>query len=684
MCFTKPTSLLSYSLAIAIFLCCISQGLAYSPIEIAELAKPATVGVYASVNDDKYYGTGVIISEDGIILTSTTVVPENSELITIYFEDHTSLPAKIIEYSLGSQSVLLKVQAPPQKRFPYLTLQKRLPELANPVYTLGNASNMIKLGDGVSFSAGVVSGLYEVPVSPPIPGKQKMIQVIETDAAVNDGQDGGGLINSNGEIIGIISKDYSKMRWQGTAIPSGLIINDFKYFKTATNIKISDNQTLQVTNTFKVIADKLRQNIVKIHVNRLYPPEVLDFPEWSNYKAAIPGWDKLSKNEQRRLVVDFFSTESLISANQMLRRPEGPVTGLVISPEGYIITSAFNVESLDTAFVDKRSRQIKSVRYKGSIEKLLHESQSNIDKVSNRVLGVSITLADGTEVPASIVGFSTPLGLALLKTDTLSVPSFYDISNNYHTPVLGERIAVLGAVENSYTINTGIVSAASRDNGNYFQIDALLNYGNSGGPVINAKGDFLGLAARPLTPSPISGSILPFSGNNTTNNLLPSLKDFTSTPNSGISMIIMAHKIIESLPKLIAGEGINVDDFISLGLFASKDDPYSSEIVVGSIAKDSPAEKAGFKKGDIIKEMDGIGIRSWSEINNYVSQKKEGQVIIFSIRRPLDKPYILLNGKKITNSEEFFYFLKNNNDGAKVSGHISSPGINQKLYVTLK
>ena len=93
-------------------------------------------------------------------------------------------------------------------------------------------------------------------------------------------------------------------------------------------------------------------------------------------------------------------------------------------------------------------------------------------------------------------------------------------------------------------------------------------------------------------------------------------------------------------------------------MFASKDDPYSSEIVVGSIAKDSPAEKAGFKKGDIIKEMDGIGIRSWSEINNYVSQKKEGQVIIFSIRRPLDKPYILLNGKKITNSEEFFLFLK--------------------------
>ena len=86
MCFTKPTSLLSYSLAIAIFLCCISQGLAYSPIKIAELAKPATVGVYASVNDDKYYGTGVIISEDGIILTSTTVVPENSELITIYLK----------------------------------------------------------------------------------------------------------------------------------------------------------------------------------------------------------------------------------------------------------------------------------------------------------------------------------------------------------------------------------------------------------------------------------------------------------------------------------------------------------------------------------------------------------------------------------------------------------------------
>ncbi len=684
MFFPKLISLPSYFLAVAIYLCCISSVYAYSPVEIAELAKPATVGVYASSNDDKYYGTGVIINEDGVILTSTTVVPEHSDSITIYYEDHTSLPAEIIEYSLASQSVLLKVQTSTRKKFPSLTLQKRLPELADPVYTLGNASNMIKLGDGVSFSAGIVSGLYKVPISSQISNTPKKIDVIETDAAVNDGQDGGGLINSNGEIIGIISKDYSRMRWQGTAVPVGLILNNLKYFKTATNVKINEKTVLPIVNKFKKFADDLKLDIVKIHVNRLYPSEVLKFPEWSDYKETILGWDQLSTTEQRRLIVDFFSTESLISANQMLRRPQEAVTGLAISPEGYIITSAFNVESSDIVFIDKHSREIKETSYKRSIENLIRESQSNIEKVSNRVIGISVTFSDGTEIPASIVGFSTPLGLALLKADTFSVPSFYNIKESSHTPILGEEIAVLGVIENSYTINTGIISAASRDNGNYFQFDALLNYGNSGGPIINAKGEFLGLAARPLTPSPLSGVILPFSTNSTTNNLLPSLKDFTSTPNSGISMGIMAHKITENLPKLIAGEGINKNDFITLGLFASKNDPYSSEIVVGNIAKDSPAAKAGFKKGDIIKEMDGIGINSWSEINNYVSQKRAGQVIIFSIRRPLDKPYILLNGKKITTSEEFFDFIKNNNDGEKVSGHISSPGINQKLYVTLK
>ena len=682
---TNPlTQILFYTLTAFLLFSNALPARAYSPIEVAELARPATVGVYTSANGDKYYGTGVIISPEGTILTSTSVVPRNSESIQIYFEDHTSRRAEILEYSAETQSVILKLLHSEPRVFPFLPLQQNLPELAEPVFTLGNASNMIKLGDGVSFSAGVVSGIYQITPDNTNGTPTKALTVIETDAAVNDGQDGGGLINTKGEVIGIISRDFSTLRWQGTAIPISTITNSMSYFtkEPTTTVIHSSNPPLK-PNKFRDIATNIRKSLVSITVDRLYPHEKLPFPEWKDYRATITDWDSLTQTQQRRIIIDFFSAESLISANKMLRRPEQPVTGLLISPDGYIITSTFNVESTDTVFIDSTTRNLRRNSYSGSMEEMLKESQKNTEKVNNRVIGIRVKLSTGEELPAAIIGFSTPLGLALLKVDTSDSAVYYHLEDNIALPALGEEVAIFGLYADSYTINTGIISAANRNMGNYFQFDALLNYGNSGGPIVNTAGRILGLGARPLTPSPVSGSILPFTNSTPTSSLPLTLKEFTCTPNSGIGMGIMADKIIKALPKLINGEGINNSDFISLGLLASRKDPYSSEIIVGQVVPNSPAAKAGFKPGDIIRKMDGIGIRSWSEINDYVARKNEGQVIIFSIVRPLEKPFILLNGVKIFTAEDLSDFIKNNPDGKKVSGYVSSPGIKQKLYVTL-
>ncbi len=671
-------------MAIVILHSCLSYAMALTPERVADLAKPATVGIYAAAADDKYYGTGVVISPQGIILTSTTVVPDNADTITIYFEDHTSYSAEIVEYSASVQSILLRINGHDTQNFPYIKLNAEIPPLAAPVYTLGNANNSIKLGDGATFSAGVISGIYNINIEPTAAGLPHFIQVIETDAAVNDGQDGGGLINANAEVIGIISKDFSRQRWQGTAIPAQKIISEFKYFSEHTVPITKQSPSLTTPENFKNI-NSITDALVGINVKRAYPPEKLIFPDWETFKKTLTSWPELNANEKRRIIVDFFSTESLVAANQMLRRPAGAVTGLMISPDGYIITSSFNVESADTVYIDKVSGNYKELTYHGNMEEYVNKSHIDIEKVNNRVTEINIYLADGSEVPGSIIGFSTPLGLALLKAEVTEPQPYIDLQRNAATPILAEKIAIIGSNQPSYTINTGIVSASTRNNGNYFQVDALLNYGNSGGPIINHSGKFLGLAARPLTPSPVSGSILPFSNdkNNTSNTLVPTLKIFTSTPNSGISMGIMSNKIIAALPELKQGNGINESNKIQLGLLASRNDPYSSDVAVGRVVKDSPAAKAGFKEGDIIRKMDGLGVRSWSEINNYITEKSPGTVVIFNITRPLEKPFVLLNGKRISNAADLTDFIKNNKDGTTVSGHISSPGIDQKLYVTL-
>ena len=680
----KFSQILLYTLSALLFFGINHTAEAYSPVEVAELARPATVGVYAAVRGDKYYGTGVIITPEGTILTSTSVVPAEADSIQIYFEDHTSLRGEILDYSEETQSVILKVHLTAPRKFPFLPLQQQLPELAEPVFTLGNASNMIKLGDGVSFSAGVVSGIYPIPLKSRqgIPGND--LTVIETDAAVNDGQDGGGLINTEAEVIGIISRDFSTLRWQGTAIPSGAIISGMKYFTAKeNNTVIHNSNTEHHQNKLKDITDEIRQSLVSITVERLYPPEELQFPEWNDYRSQITGWESFSQTEQRRIIVDFFSAESLTAANRMLRRPEQPVTGLLISADGYIITSSFNVESTDTAFIDSSTRQLRATPYTGSIEEMLQNSQADTQKVNNRVINIRVRLSSGEELPAAIVGFSTPLGLALLKVNISAYPKYYRLKENTASPTLGEEVAILGLYNDSYTVNTGIISAPSRNRGNYFQFDALLNYGNSGGPIINSAGKLLGLGARPLTPSPVSGSILPFSKSDPVTPLSLTLQDFTCTPNSGIGMGIKTDKIIKTLPKLLNGEGINSSEVITLGLLPARNDPYSSEIVVGRVVNNSPAARAGFKTGDIIRKMDGMGIRSWSEVNSYIAQKTEDQVVIFSITRPLEKPYIQLNGEKINTAADLYDFIRNNPDGTKISGHVSSPGINQKLYVTL-
>lgn len=192
--------------------------------EIYRSAAPAVVGIEcrdATVSEShRYFGTGAIIDPGGLVLTSITVVPEKATNIRVFLRGGRTLPGSLLEAVPEKEFCLLRIDH--EGEFPYLRLgdstEVRVGQLG---LTLGNAFHSIKTDDQVALAAGLVSGRYTLTNARP---QAKYVgPIFETTAAVNDGMDGGPLVNSRGEIIGLLSLNFSTHRWLGTAIPINLL-----------------------------------------------------------------------------------------------------------------------------------------------------------------------------------------------------------------------------------------------------------------------------------------------------------------------------------------------------------------------------------------------------------------------------------------------------------------------------
>lgn len=651
------------------------EDLSFSPRQIAANSSGKVVGVYAKCGDDKYYGTGVLLSPKGYILTSTTVVPQNAESIEIYFADHKKLSAEIVSSNESVESTLLKVNSQ-EEPFPYLQLSLSPVLVGEASYTLGNANNMIKLGDGASFSAGVISGVYQVESVDSQSGY--VGGAIETTASVNPGQDGGPLLDSRGRVIGIISRSFSPLRWQGVAVP---IISIMQEMKIEDKVSIATDAKVTNSSTLSSGVLQVKDALVNIEVERNFKPEKISRLDWSEFKKGISDWDSLSEIEQRKITADFFAADNLLAANQMLRRPEGAVSGLLVSPDGFILTSAFNVQSSDVVYQNKKTGLVQPPKSSSTISAMINGGNNNdLSKTVNRVRNILVTLPDGKTVQAKVTGFHIPLGLALLKVTVDRELPFIDITKNSRKPVLGEKVFLLGASLSGFTLNSGIISAVKRQENKFLQFDALLNYGNSGGPIVSEDGKFLGLATAALNPAPIMGKILPFKSSEIGE---LSIIDYKNVPNSGIGMAALAAGVEQAVSVMQQGAGITRGKEVYLGFSPSTESKFSTRVIVGKVFDNSPALKGGIKSGDMILQLDGLGVRSWKEIFDYLREKSPGDGVTFTIFRPLDKPYLFIGDKKLTTGEDFLNYLEEAGDGTELTAKVYRPGIEQKVYIKL-
>ncbi|MCJ7524915.1 MAG: Do family serine endopeptidase [Candidatus Aminicenantes bacterium] len=232
---------------------------------------------------------------------------------------------------------------------------------------------------------------------------------------------------------------------------------------------------------------------------------------------------------------------------------------------------------------------------------------------------VKIFNIDNAEFTAKIIGTDPKTDLALLKISTKNVP-FIDLGDSNAVEV-GEWVLAIGnPFGQDLTVTSGIISATGRHLGlalyeDFLQTDAAINMGNSGGPLINMKGEAIGINSTILTPS--AGNI-------------------------GIGFAIpanMAKKVVADLKtkgKVVRGWfGIQIQN-ISASDAKDLDLP-TAGVLVSRVEENSPAQKAGLKRYDLIVAINGKAVKSASDLQMEIANSTPGDEISVAIFRNRDK-----------------------------------------------
>src|SRR3954469_1749590 len=157
-------------------------------------------------------GSGVIIDEDGYVLTNVHVVQEANE-ISVKLSDGRVLPAEVLAGTRRSDVALLKIQGRPGEKFKPIKLAADNDLLlGETVIALGNP-----FGLGGSVSKGILSS--KTRRTTPTDDPMDMEDWLQTDAAINPGNSGGPLVNLKGELIGLNVAIYKEGQGIGFAIP---------------------------------------------------------------------------------------------------------------------------------------------------------------------------------------------------------------------------------------------------------------------------------------------------------------------------------------------------------------------------------------------------------------------------------------------------------------------------------
>lgn len=308
-----------------------------------------------------------------------------------------------------------------------------------------------------------------------------------------------------------------------------------------------------------------------IDVNKAVSPTVVSITVTTNAK---------SKSRDLRDFFHFFGPESQIP--ESMPQIEGG-SGFVISGDGYIMTNNHVVADADK---------------------------------------IDIAFSDGRKMKGKVIGTDPTTDLAIIKVDGKDLATA--ALGNSDELEIGEMVMAIGnPLGLQGTVTAGIVSAIGRDIGilrqagnyrieNFIQTDAAINPGNSGGPLVNLKGEVVGINSAIAT---------------------------TNERYQGYGFAIpinLAKAVAEDIIKIghvrraYVGIGMNpLTETMAKALGLEK----AEGVLIQKVDEDGPAESAGIKEGDVILSIDGKDIKAPNEVQTLVARKHPGDVITFKIFR---------------------------------------------------
>ena len=225
---------------------------------------------------------------------------------------------------------------------------------------------------------------------------------------------------------------------------------------------------------------------------------------------------------------------------------------------------------------------------------------------------VSVTLSDGTELPAKIIGRDPRTDLAVLRVDAGRKLAYVALGNSTDVKV-GEWVVAMG---NPYglggTVTAGIVSARGRDIGegpydDFLQIDAPINRGNSGGPLFTQDGQVVGVNTAILSPTGGSIGI-----------------GFAIPSNIVKTVVADLEKSGHVTRGYLGVEAQQVSPAMAAALNLPKQNPERAGALVAQIESDSPAAKAGLQPGDVITSVDGKAVGNPRDLARRIAAVKPG------------------------------------------------------------
>jgi len=240
---------------------------------------------------------------------------------------------------------------------------------------------------------------------------------------------------------------------------------------------------------------------------------------------------------------------------------------------------------------------------------------------NNHVVGgadkVEVRLSDGRGFPATIVGTDPKSDVAIIKINKTGLPAI-KIGDSSKLRIGSFVLAVGNPFGLEETVTMGIVSALGRsglgitDYENFIQTDAAINPGNSGGALVNMKGELVGINTAILSRS---------GGNVGIGFAIP------------IDLVMGIKKSIDKYGKVVRGWlGVSVQEVTpeiaqSLGLSTAKG------ALVSEVIKDSPAEKGGMKRGDVIVAIDGKPVQNTASMRFTISEVMPGTPVKVKVLR---------------------------------------------------